>query len=105
MASISLVEKDPIVDLAEGSLEVEQSPPRKRHRREAIIMGQELSDVDINLAQHLLKAQLNGLKSTLLQDKKAADAKSTTTDNLLSRKAPLDHCDNCKLLNRGSDSF
>ena len=76
VASISLVEKDPIVDLTEISLEVEQSPPRKRHRKfceEAIIMGQELSDVDINLAQHLLKAQyskLYGLKSTLLQDKK-----------------------------------
>ena len=82
------MEKDPVVHLTESSLEVEQSPPMEKHRKfceEAIIMGQKLSDVDINLAQHLLKAQypkLNRLKSTLLQDKKAANAKSSISNNI-----------------------
>ena len=88
VASISLAEKDPTVDLTESSLEVEQSPPRKRHKKfceEAIIMGQELSDVDINFAQHLLKVQypeLNGLKSTLLQDKKATPTENSVSNNI-----------------------
>ena len=40
---------------------------------ERIIMGEELSDVDINLAQRLLRVQfpkLGGLQSTLLQQKR-----------------------------------
>ena len=42
---------------------------------EKVIMGKELSDVHINLAQRLLTAQfpeLNGLLSTLLQGKETA---------------------------------
>ena len=54
---------------------IENSPPRKKQKQfdaECIIMGHELSDVEINLAQRFLKAQfkkLNGLQSTLLQEK------------------------------------
>jgi len=42
---------------------------------EKIIMGEELTDVHINLAQRLLRAQfseLNGLLSTLLQEKETS---------------------------------
>ena len=49
------------------------SPPKKRSKsfdEEAILMGNELTDVEINFAQELLKAQftnIRGLQSTLLQ--------------------------------------
>ena len=51
------------------------SPPKKRHRiydEERIIMGDQLTDLEINYAQRLLKQQcthVNGLTSTLLQEK------------------------------------
>ena len=54
---------------------IENLPPRKKQKQfdaECTIMGHELSDVEINLAQRFLKAQfkkLNGLQSTLLQEK------------------------------------
>ena len=47
------------------------SPPRKRTKcfdAERIIMGEQLTDVEINFSQHLLKSQfkhVNGLHSTL----------------------------------------
>ena len=54
-----------------------EPPPKKRKLSEidieGIIMGKELSDADINLAQRLLKAQfpeLGGLQSSLLQHKR-----------------------------------
>ena len=56
-------------------IKAENSPPRKKTKQfdvERIIMGHELSDLEINLAQQLLKQQftkLNGLQSTLLQQK------------------------------------
>ena len=49
------------------------SPPKKRRKaydEEGIIMDNELTDVEINFAQQLLKAQftsINGLESTLHQ--------------------------------------
>ena len=55
--------------------EVVCSPPKKRLKKfneEAIIMGEKLTDVEINLAQRILKLQfsnLNGLHSTLFQCK------------------------------------
>ena len=55
-----------------------EPPPKKRKLSnsniERIIMGEELCDADINLAQRLLRVQfpeLGGLKSTLLQQKEA----------------------------------
>ena len=51
------------------------SPPKKRIKKfneEAIIMGEMLTDVDINFAQRILKMQcptINGLQSTLFQSK------------------------------------
>ena len=53
--------------------EIVCSPPKKRRKaydEEGIIMGNELTDVEINFAQQLLKAQftsINGLESTLHQ--------------------------------------
>ena len=94
VASISFLEKDPtVINLTESSQEVDLFPPKKRHKKfceEAIIMGQELSDVDINLAQYLLKVQypkLNGLRSTMLQDKKV-----THTENSISNNVQILYC-------------
>ncbi|XP_065910108.1 uncharacterized protein [Dysidea avara] len=66
-----------ITDDGESSSE----PPCKKARisdidPEYVIMGEELSDIHINLAQSLLKAQfpeLSGLKSTLLQQKETPE--------------------------------
>ena len=49
------------------------SPPRKKQKidMECILMGDELTDMDINFAQQLLKQQfkhVNGLHSILLQE-------------------------------------
>lgn len=58
--------------------EIACSPPKKRLKKfneEAIIMGERLTDNEINLAQRILKAQFpnfNGLHSTLLQSKPCA---------------------------------
>ena len=55
--------------------QVDQSPPKKKPKNfceEDIIMGQELSDLEINLSQELLKAQypkVSGLQSTLFQER------------------------------------
>ena len=56
------------------------SPPKKRLKKfneEAIIMGEKLTDNEINLAQRILKLQfpkLSGLHSTLLQSKPCTTA-------------------------------
>ena len=60
-------------------------PPHKKRKLSAteiqrIIMGEELSDVYINLAQKLLRVQfpeLNGLLSTLLQGKETSLIRET----------------------------
>ena len=55
--------------------EVICSPPKKQYKRfneESIIMGKQLTDLEIDCAQRLLKSQfshLNGLQSTLIQQK------------------------------------
>lgn len=57
---------------------------------EDIIMGNELSDLHINMAQNLLKAQfscLKGLKSTLLQGKQ-----QTFTQDEVKNKLQIIHC-------------
>ena len=61
------------VDLTDlGHVETDASPPSKRARLgniEEIIMGEEQTDIEINLAQQLLKSQfpeVNELQSTLL---------------------------------------
>ena len=71
----------PVVDLSSDLLDEAVkydavSPQKKRIKlldSERIIMGEELTDLEINLAQQLLKKQfpnLNGFTCTLLQDKK-----------------------------------
>ena len=70
-----------------------KSPQKKRVKHvniEHIIMGEELSDTEINLAQQLLKTRfpnLNGLKSTLLQEKKMV-----LTENFVRNKVQIIHC-------------
>ena len=70
-------------------------PPAKKLKLsskevEDIIMGNELSDLHINMAQNLLKAQfpwLKGLKSTLLQGKQ-----QTFTQDEVRNKLQIIHC-------------
>ena len=57
---------------------------------ESIIMGAELSDLHINLAQRILKEQfshINGLESTLLQGKR-----HTLTEDMVKNKLQIIHC-------------
>ena len=68
----------PVVTINEETNNEPEPPPKKRKlsdiATEGIIMGEELCDADINLAQRLLGAQfpeLGGLQSTLLQQKEA----------------------------------
>ena len=72
----STEEQRTVVDLTHFSEDKDVHSPLKKRSKvfdsEGIIMGSELSDDDINLAQQLLKEQynkLNGLQSTLLQSK------------------------------------
>ena len=65
---------DPSVDITE-SCSVDDEPPAKKHKifdAEKIIMGEELSDVEINYAQRLLKEKhpnVSGLRTTLYKGK------------------------------------
>ena len=67
--------------------------PKKRFKvidTEGIVMGKELSDSEINFAQHLLKMQfkkLNGLQSTSFQDKQLE-----LTENETKNKIQIIHC-------------
>ena len=67
---------------------IECSPPKKMQKCvdvEHVIMGYELSDLEINLAQQLLKQQfihLNGFQSTLLQEKPSVLSKSDVQNKL-----------------------
>ena len=64
------------------------SPPKKRSKifdEEAIIMGNELTDVEITFAQQLLKAQfknIRGLESTLLQQKSSSLSKDSIQNRI-----------------------
>ena len=82
------------VDLTDlGHVEADASPPSKRARLgniEEIIMGKELTDIEINLAQQLLKSQfpeVNGLQSTLLQGKQ-----TVLTEKSVHGKIQIIHC-------------
>ena len=65
---------------ADREMPESHEPPHKKRKLSAteiekVIMGEELSDIHINLAQRLLRAQfpeLNGLLSTLLQGKETS---------------------------------
>ena len=85
---IQPVESDPFIDLTEQAQDTNQSPPNKKQKifsEEQIIMGQDLSDIEINLAQELLKTQhpgLNGLRSTLFQERREAIAENNPVNNV-----------------------
>lgn len=75
--TVQTMESDSLMDLTEQAQDTDQSSPNKKQKtfsEEKIIMGQELSDLEISLAQEVLKTQhpneLNGLRFTLLQDTK-----------------------------------
>ena len=70
------------------------SPPKKQARfdEERLLMGEELSDREINFAQQILKQQfghINGLCSTLLQDK---DKPYNLTTSTLSNRIQIIYC-------------
>ena len=73
-----------------------ESPVKKKTKlfdSERIIMGQELTDNTINLAQHLLKGQfptLKGLQSTLYQQKE-----QNLSENDVHNKLQIVHCKSC----------
>ena len=83
--------------IATKEVDTEDQAPAKRQKLsskevEDIIMGHELSDIHINLAQNLLKSQfpqLKGLQSTLLQGKKS---KQAFTDDEIKNKLQIIHC-------------
>ena len=72
---------------------LENESPMKKAKlfdAEEIIMGQELTDNEINLAQQLLKVQfptLKGLQSTLYQEKE-----QNLTENDVNNKLQIIHC-------------
>ena len=75
---ISVPPTDSLQTPVDLTVSTECSPPKKMQKCvdvEHVIMGYELSDLEINLAQQLLKQQfnefihLNGFQSTLLQEK------------------------------------
>ena len=77
------------VDLTDlVQVEADASPPSKQPKLgslEKIIMGKELTNTEINLAQQLLKSQfpgVNGLQSTLLQDKQTILTEKSVRDNI-----------------------
>ena len=68
------------------------SPPKKKQKidMECILTGDELTDMDNNFAQQLLKLQfkhINGLHSTLLQEKEL-----TLTATLLQNRIQITYC-------------
>jgi len=74
--SQSVSATDKVVNLIDHELHIVEEPPKKKAKvinLEGIIMGEQLTDIEINVAQSLLKKQfpkLNGLASTLYQEKK-----------------------------------
>ena len=86
-------EMSPVIIPEDIAEEDDQSPQKKRAKSidvEKIIMGEELCDIEINFAQQLLKAQfanLNGLTSTLYQEKKVQ-----LTESLIQNKVQIIYC-------------
>ena len=99
-------ESEEVVNLIDHELDVEE-PAKKKAKIinfEGIIMGEQLTDVEINFAQSLIKKQfpkLNGYASTLYQEKKIelseASSAEQAANNTLQIKAALDCCINSKL--------
>ena len=85
-------------DVLESDIDDEFEPLQKKQKLhnseiESIIMGVELSDLHINMAQRILKHQfpeLNGLESSLFQDKE----RPLTKDNV-KNKLQIIHCKQC----------
>ena len=75
------MKRPPIINLTEP--DASTSPAKKKAKSidlERVVMGEELSDVEINFAQQLLKGQfakINVLLCTLYQEKKMELEEST----------------------------
>ena len=88
-----LREMSPVVTPEQEAEEGVRSPQKKRVKcmdLKRILMGEELCDVKINFSQNLLKAQfkeLNGLTSTLYQEKKLQ-----LTESLIQNKVQIIYC-------------
>ena len=93
--------------MTEQAQDTDQYPLNKKQKlfsEEQIIMGQDLSDIEINLAQELLKTQhpgLNGLRSTLFQERREVIAENNPVNNV-----QIVHCRerHCKLQARRGKS-
>ena len=87
------MESDSLIDLTEQKLKtlisLLQTKKQKTFSEEQITIGQELSDLEINLAQELLKThpKLNGLRSTLFQERRV-----TTAENNIMNNVQIVHC-------------
>ena len=83
-------EESPVINLTEPDA---TSPAKKKVKHidlERVIMGEEITDVEINFAQQLLKAQfakINGLLCTLYQEKKVE-----LTDSSVQNKLQIIYC-------------
>ena len=83
----------PVVIPEQEAEECVMLPQKKKAKcmdLERILMGEELCDIEINFAQNLLKAQfkeLNGLTSTLYQEKKVR-----LTESLIQNKVQIIYC-------------
>ena len=88
------LEDSNVVNELQAASDIE--PPQRRQKLsdadvERIIMGEELTDVHINTAQHLLKEQfpnLSGLQCTLLQTKETSKIDTKATNKILQ----IGHC-------------
>ena len=91
-ADSSILNDDALIKIEDVDIQADQPPPSKKCKIdfEAVIMGEILTDVHINLAQTLLKSQfdqLNGLNNTLYQARKV-----TLTKDTVANKLQIIHC-------------
>ena len=101
----------PMMDLTAHSSTDNQSPPKKKAKNfseEDLIMGQELSDLEINFAQELLKGQypkVSGLQSTLFHERIKLFSAGFITSCIQIIQASLGDSFHCELQVGSSESF
>ena len=80
-----IIEEEDVINLTEPDAELPVAKKAKVFDGERIIMGQQLSDVEINFAQQLLKEQfpkVNGLTNTLYQEKRVERGETSVLNKL-----------------------
>ena len=81
----NILEEEGVINLTERDAEPPVSKSAKIIDVEGIIMGQQLTDVEINIAQQLLKEQfpkVNGLTNTLYQEKRVERGETLVPNKL-----------------------